>query len=223
MRLFCRKQASGPDAAIDPADITRIEVEKTRLRDLARTRRAEAYSIDSVNAAEQLAKQVINNVPLNETAVVAGYWPGRQEIDCRVLLEQLATIDRRLVMPVIVSPGQALEFRLWHPEMQMVPGRFGIPEPPPSAESLSPDILLVPLIGFDRQGQRIGMGGGFYDRTLEALRAEKPVLAVGVAFAVQELPSIPVLPHDQPLDWIVTEREAIRVKELTFDPYLFRR
>ena len=90
-------------------------------------------------------------------------------------------------------------------------GPFGIAEPKQSAEVLRPDVLLVPLLAFDRVGYRLGYGGGFYDRTLRELRALKPVLAIGVAFAAQETPETPRGSMDEKLDWVITEREAIEI------------
>ena len=92
----------------------------------------------------------------------------------------------------------------------MAAGAFGIPAPPPEAAEVVPEVLLVPLLAFDRAGHRVGWGAGFYDRTLETLRAARAIIAIGVAFAVQEVDFVPHGPHDQPLDWIVTEAEAIR-------------
>jgi len=93
----------------------------------------------------------------------------------------------------------------------METGPFGIQEPTAAAPVLRPDLLLVPLLAFDRSGHRLGYGGGFYDRTLRALRADGAVLAVGIAYAGQEVDAVPVAEYDQPLNWIVTEREAIEI------------
>ena len=93
----------------------------------------------------------------------------------------------------------------------MVEETFGTRAPMPDAPEMEPDLLIVPMLAFDRSGFRLGYGGGFYDRTLERLRSMKPVTAVGVAFAGQEVAYVPHDDLDQPLDWIVTEREAIRI------------
>ncbi|TJZ93056.1 5-formyltetrahydrofolate cyclo-ligase [Paracoccus gahaiensis] len=139
-------------------------------------------------------------------AVLAGYWPMRGEADPR---PALAAHDGPVVLPVVTGPARPLVFRLWQ-EDALQPGPFGTAHPPESAPVLTPSVLIVPLAGFDRAGNRLGYGGGFYDRTLELLRKSGPVKAIGLAFAVQELPAIPAEPFDQPLDLIVTDRGPIR-------------
>jgi 5-formyltetrahydrofolate cyclo-ligase len=107
-------------------------------------------------------------------------------------------------VPVILGPGQALRFREWSPGCAMVDGAFGARIPAEGAW-VEPEVVIVPLVGFDARGYRLGYGGGFYDRTLAGLRARHPVLAVGFAFAAQELPEVPIDEFDQRLDVIVTE------------------
>jgi 5-formyltetrahydrofolate cyclo-ligase len=115
-------------------------------------------------------------------------------------------------LPVIVGKGRPLMFRRWQPDAQLVPGEFRVMTPPPSAPEVIPKLLLVPLLAFDRAGYRLGYGGGFYDRTIAALRAAGDAVAVGVALAAQEVASVPRDDTDQPLDWIVTDLEAIDVR-----------
>ncbi|MGB3314889.1 MAG: 5-formyltetrahydrofolate cyclo-ligase [Albidovulum sp.] len=136
--------------------------------------------------------------------VLAGYMPMRTEIDCLPAMEaHVGPVG----VPVILAAATPLKFRAWNPEAKMVAGEFGalIPE---SGDWVVPDVLIVPLLAFDRRGFRLGYGGGFYDRTLEGLRARKPVTAIGFAYSVQEVPEVPIEPTDQPLDLIVTEREV---------------
>ena len=137
--------------------------------------------------------------------VVAGYWPIRDEADPR---PALARHRGPVVLPVVPGRAQPLIFRLWQGEA-LQPGSFGTAHPGPDCPVLRPDLVIVPLAGFDRAGHRVGYGGGFYDRTLALLRAEGPVLAVGLAYGVQELPAIPAEPFDAPLDLIVTDRALI--------------
>ncbi|WP_128254513.1 5-formyltetrahydrofolate cyclo-ligase [Falsirhodobacter deserti] len=134
--------------------------------------------------------------------VLAGYLPIRTEIDPR---PAMAAHDGPVCVPVIEAAAHPLRFRVWRPDAELVPGTFGI-DIPAKGEWLEPDIVILPLVAFDASGFRLGYGGGFYDRTLEMLRARRPVLAVGFAFAAQELPAVPVEPTDQPLDAIITER-----------------
>lgn len=137
--------------------------------------------------------------------VLAGYMPMRTEADP---LPAMAAHDGPVCVPVIEGPGLPLVFHRWTPEARMVPGAFGalIPE---DGVPLVPQVLIVPLLAFDRLGFRLGYGGGFYDRTLERLRAAGPVTAIGFAFAAQEVDAVPTEPTDQPLDLIVTENGCL--------------
>ncbi len=138
---------------------------------------------------------------------LSGYMAMRTEIDPTVAMEEAAA-HGPVCVPVIVGKGKPLRFRVWEPDSPMMAGNFGalIPE---SGAWLEPEILIVPLVAFDRAGGRLGYGGGFYDRTLEMLRANRPTLAIGFAFADQEAAGLPLEPTDQPLDMIVTENGVI--------------
>lgn len=138
---------------------------------------------------------------------LAGYAQMRTEIDPTAAMEE-ACAHGPVAMPVIRAAGEPLDFRAWTPESVMVPGPFGAKVPDQGA-LLIPEIVIVPLVAFSRHGGRLGYGGGFYDRTLEQLRAAKPTLAIGFAYAAQELDDLPLEPTDQPLDLIVTERGVI--------------
>jgi 5-formyltetrahydrofolate cyclo-ligase len=137
---------------------------------------------------------------------VAGYWPIRSEIDPRPLMSALGLLS---ALPIIDGPGLPLRFRTWRPGDPVQPGRLGTSEPGPDAAELVPDLVLVPLLAFDRRRHRLGYGAGFYDRTLAALRANGPVLAVGVAFAAQEVPDVPIDSWDEPLDLVLTEQGVV--------------
>ncbi len=140
-------------------------------------------------------------------AVAAFCWPIKHEPDVRDLLASWARAGARTALPVVVAEGQPLAFREWAPETALAPDRYGIPTPIAGAW-LTPDLILLPLNGFDAAGFRLGYGGGFFDRTLAAL-APRP-LAVGVGFEINRIDSIRPAPHDQRLDWIVTENGAFR-------------
>jgi 5-formyltetrahydrofolate cyclo-ligase len=138
-------------------------------------------------------------------AVIAGYSPIRTEIDPGPLLRKLASEGARLALPCITARGQSLKFRLWHPGERLLSGPLGILEPSPAAAEITPDIVLVPLAAFDRAGHRIGYGAGHYDRTLAQLRKSRSVTAIGLAFASQEVKTVPALQHDVALDYVLTE------------------
>lgn len=137
--------------------------------------------------------------------VLSGYWPMRSEADPRPAME---THDGPLCLPVVPGRAVPLVFRAWRGEA-LVSGPFGTLHPADSQPVLVPQVLIVPLAGFDARGNRIGYGGGYYDRTLQLLRETAPVTAIGLAFAVQELPDIPAEPFDQPLDLIVTDQGPV--------------
>ena len=139
--------------------------------------------------------------------VAAFCWPIKHEPDVRALLAAWAVAGVRAALPVVVAEGQALAFREWTPETQLDPDRYGIPTPS-TGEWLTPDLILLPLNGFDAAGYRLGYGGGYFDRTLAAL-TPRP-LAVGVGFEINRLNSIRPEAHDQRLDWIVTEDGAFK-------------
>ena len=141
--------------------------------------------------------------------VVSAFWPIRDEPDTLPLLAALAAHGFRTALPITVSRAAPLVFRQWRPGDPTDPGAMKIPEPLPGAKALDPDLLFVPLACFDRRGHRIGYGAGHYDRTLAALRATRPTTAVGVAYSTAQAPEIPDEPHDQRLDFILTERELI--------------
>ena len=130
------------------------------------------------------------------------YMPIRTELDPAAAV---ATHNGPLCLPVVDAPETPLSFRSWHEGAQMEEGAFGVMVPSDRTE-ITPEVLIVPLLAFDRRGFRLGYGGGFYDRTLEKLRAAGPVTAIGFAFAGQEMAHVPTEPTDQKLDLIVTDQ-----------------
>ena len=185
---------------------------KSHLRAEAALKRARAHAANPTAGATLSAVLPREALP-PEQAVVAGYWPFRTEIDPRPLMARLARLGVRLALPVAPPKGAEapLAFRAWSPQTPLAPGAFGVPEPGPECETLEPDLLLVPLLAFDRSGRRLGYGAGHYDRTLEGLRARRRIFALGLAFAAQEVARTPVHAHDQLIDAIVTEASYIAV------------
>ena len=142
-------------------------------------------------------------------AVVAGFMPMKSEINPLPLLRRLADAGARLALPAVAGRGKPLVMRAYAFGRPLATGVWGIREPTPDAPEVFPDILLVPLLAFDRRGHRIGYGAGYYDMTIAALRARKTVVAVGIAFATQEIAEVPATPRDARLDLVLTEREII--------------
>ncbi|HEX3182074.1 MAG TPA: 5-formyltetrahydrofolate cyclo-ligase [Beijerinckiaceae bacterium] len=138
----------------------------------------------------------------------AAYFPVRGEADPLPLLAELAAAGIETSLPRLAGRGKPLRFHLWRPGDALVDTPLGLREPSAGSPLLEPDLLIVPLAAFDRTGHRIGYGAGYYDATLAALTAKKQ-LAIGLAFAAQEVASIPAEPHDQPLAFVITERETI--------------
>jgi 5-formyltetrahydrofolate cyclo-ligase len=143
--------------------------------------------------------------------IISAFYPYQSEIDTRPLLGKLAGEGWTTCLPIVLGQGLPLEFRRWLPGEPTIAGVWGIPRPPATAPELEPDILIIPLLAFDRKGYRLGYGGGFYDRTLEKLRTRKTIIAIGVAYAAQEVDHVPVGEHDQPLDYVMTEKEIIKL------------
>ena len=142
--------------------------------------------------------------PLQPDAVVSAFAPMADELRIWPLLRRLSADGIRLALPVMQGKGNPLLFRAWAPGDAMDSGVWGIAEPKADKPALDPDVLLMPLLAFDRQGWRLGYGGGFYDRTLQGLRARKPVIAVGLGYDELEVDAVPRLDYDQRLDWVLT-------------------
>lgn len=181
---------------------------KAQLRLTAKAARAAARQAAGTATPDGFITQFLARVPVRPGAVVSGYFPIGDELDVRPLLARLAAIGHACALPVVDARDRPLGFRHWLPGQPTIPGPFRVPEPLPTAAAIEPSVVIVPLLAFDRRGHRLGYGAGFYDRTLASLRAGGAVLAVGAAFATQEVDAIPVGPEDQPLDWIVTDRHA---------------
>lgn len=184
---------------------------KAELRSVARERREHFHRHEGAAAARAVRDRFLARVPLAAGASVAGYCAFGSEFDPTPLMQALDARGHVLALPVVVRRAAPLVFRLWKPGDELTHHKFGMREPLPTQPQIEPDVLLVPLLGYDEQGNRIGYGGGFYDRTIAGLRARGRTRAVGVAYAVQRFERIPCGPHDQTLDWIVTEKAAIDV------------
>lgn len=178
---------------------------------LMRKRASVADSADHVamteRANDRLAALIVQGHREDVSqAVISGYMAMRGELDPR---GAMAAHPGPVCVPVIKGKAQPLEFHRWTPDGEMVEGAFKA-QIPARADPLVPQILVVPLLGFDGRGYRLGYGGGFYDRTLEKLRAAGRVLAIGFAYDAQQVARVPVDATDQPLDLIVTPERVIQ-------------
>jgi 5-formyltetrahydrofolate cyclo-ligase len=180
--------------------------QKATLRATSMARRATVAEALGREAAEAITRLFAREIVLPPGAVVAGYWPLAGELDPRPLLLDAAARGLRLAMPRMQGKGLPLAFHHWSEGEPLVPGPFRVMEPEAGAPLAHPDLVLAPLLAFDRRGHRLGYGAGFYDRTLAALRRRHPELvAIGIAFAAQEVAEVPVDEGDEPLDGVLTE------------------
>jgi 5-formyltetrahydrofolate cyclo-ligase len=181
---------------------------KQELRAKALAARDAMSDVERLAAAQAVAAR---GLPFDVApgAVVSGYSPIRSEIDPMPLMRQLASRGIKLALPTVKARGQSLIFRAWSVNDRLLLGSLGIPEPSPAAAEVVPDVMLVPLAAFDRAGHRIGYGAGYYDHTFSHLRKMNPIVGVGLAFALQEIETVPALSHDVALDYVLTEREAL--------------
>ena len=187
--------------------------DKAILRREGLARRDALPAADRAKAAEIIAARAFP-LAVAPGMIVSGYMPLKSEINPLPLMRKLAAAGARLALPVVAGRGQPLTMRAWAVGEALVAGVWGIREPGPEAPEVAPDILLVPLLAFDRRGQRLGYGAGYYDMTITALRARKPVVAVGIAFAAQVVEAVPTTPRDARLDLVLTEREVIDFRGL---------
>jgi 5-formyltetrahydrofolate cyclo-ligase len=184
--------------------------------DLRKTALDARDAMDAVARAAAGEKLAARGLPFEIAAgaIVSGYSPIRSELDPAPLMQKLAAQGARLALPAVPARGKSLVFRAWSPGDRLTLGPLGILEPSPATAELIPDIMLVPLAAFDRLGHRIGYGAGHYDFTLAHLRKAKPITAIGVAFAAQEIKTVPALAHDVALDYVLTEKKAFDFRSL---------
>lgn len=200
----------GADAEGEAVASAAIIDAKRSLRREMRERRSRAAQ-HAVDATARLTALLTAAVAPSPGTIVSGYWPMRDEIDPRGTLSALASLGCRTALPVVRGQGRPLLFRAWDWGDPLIEVDFGVREPVGEAEEVEPDLLLVPMLAFDRGGRRLGYGGGFYDRTLTALRGRHAIRAIGVAYAAQEVDAVPTAAYDALLDGICTEVEFIEL------------
>ncbi len=190
--------------------ISDLKVEKKAARAKASALRAGLHADLSLTAGARLAARGLP-IPLQPQCIIVSIFHSfGTEISTFEVFDALVRTGWITALPIVVAKNMPLLFRRWMPGEHLVSGLWDIQIPADTAEEVDPDVLLVPLLAFDRAGYRLGYGGGFYDRTLEKLRCIKPVTAIGLGYAGQEVDSVLRDEHDQKLDWIMTERETIK-------------
>jgi 5-formyltetrahydrofolate cyclo-ligase len=187
-----------------------VETDKAALRKQALTRRALVSGEERKAASAYMAGEGLRLArarPGVKTAAL--YWPIRDEADTFPLIRALADAGFTTALPAVQGAGEPMAFRRWAPGDRLMKAAYGLSEPEEEQALVQPDIVFAPLAGYDRRGYRIGYGKGHYDLTLESLRAGHKILVVGLAFSCQEVPEIPAEPHDQKLDFVITENDLI--------------
>ncbi|MBN9335716.1 5-formyltetrahydrofolate cyclo-ligase [Devosia sp.] len=180
-----------------------IEAEKALLRRTARSRREALSPEFRAEASKSISFQFFDKVAFGPEDAIAGYWRIRDEVDCQPILVRLMDSAQTVILPVVTGAEEPLQFRIWGADAPLYEAGFGTLAPSDLAPRAEPDLILMPLLGYDRTGTRLGYGGGYYDRTLAAM-TKRPML-VGLAFSAQALEHIPREAHDVPLDAVVTE------------------
>lgn len=184
--------------------------EKAALRERALTLRKAAFERHGSEAGRRLAAHGLDFLSPRPGSAVSGFAAIRDEIDPAALLDWLHREGFKLALPVMEGRGKPLILRAWAPGDEMSTVQWGIREPLASKAEVYPDVVLVPLLAFDRRGYRLGYGGGFYDRTLQKLRGRASVTAVGIAYDELEVDAVPHESYDQRLDWVLTPSGPIK-------------
>jgi 5-formyltetrahydrofolate cyclo-ligase len=190
---------------------TNITEQKSSLRAAALALRDALPPQQRQQAAEAIAARALP-VDVKPGTIAAAFMPMKTEINPLPLLRKFAAAGAQLALPCIDGRGRPLIMRAWKFGDEFKAGQWGIREPVPEAPQVQPNILIVPLACFDRAGHRVGYGAGYYDMTIHALRAQKPIIAIGIAFAAQEIAGVPATEHDERLDLVLTEKEVIEFR-----------
>lgn len=189
-----------------------FETEKAQMRQILSERRNE-ITPDSRHG-HNLKNVFLKHFSLTEELVLAGFWPMATELDLVPLLSELDRQGVTCGLPVVEATATPLIFRKWRTGDELDKGPYGTSHPSDRQDVIEPDMLLIPLLGFDLDGARLGYGGGYYDRTIEAMRSHSKVCCVGVGFDGQQVGCIPTGPYDQKMDWIVTPTRVIQCADL---------
>jgi 5-formyltetrahydrofolate cyclo-ligase len=187
---------------------TKTAEDKSALRQLVLARRDAMPAAERAAAVDAVLQRPFS-IAIAPGMIVSGYSPMKSEFNPVPLLRKCADAGARLALPVTPKRGNPLIMRAFAFGDELASGVWGIREPKPESPEVFPDVMLVPLAAFDRAGHRIGYGAGYYDMTIARIRAMKPVTAIGLAFAVQEIGKVPATSFDQQLDLVLTENEVI--------------
>jgi len=176
------------------------------LRNKAKAKRAALSLSFMQQAATQAADNFLQNIPLERQNIIAAYYAMNNELKVLPLVEKLWAKNKKICLPSVIENNQPMIFRAWQRGDELIAGAHDIKAPNESAPILVPDIIIMPLVAFDKSGNRLGYGKGYYDRTIAQM--DKKPLLVGYAYSVQEVESIEYESHDMPLDYLVSEKEV---------------
>ncbi len=183
----------------------KVSLAKNELRRQLKPQRETITSEEYEASRSKIAEIDLAPLSITSEKIVAGYYPVRREINCIKLLEKLHGRQITIALPVVRGDELSLHFKKWSPGDALKKGQLNILEPEGDAPNVTPDILFIPLLAFDKKGYRLGYGKGHYDRTLAELQNNASVTAVGIAYDTQEIPEVPFDQYDQRLDWILTQ------------------
>ncbi len=183
---------------------------KKDIRIYARSIRQDIHQKNGREFSEKINDHFFQTQHFMPRTVFAAYYPIGSEVNSRPLMDTLNEQGHLTALPIITSKEEPLIFRLYRSGDALTKGSFGVPEPSSHMPSIIPDFLIIPMLAFNSQGYRLGYGTGFYDRTLEDLRRIKPIKAIGVAYSGQKNDDVPFEDHDEKMDWIITEKGAIK-------------
>lgn len=182
-------------------------IDKASAREIAQSRRNSIPPQDRDVYGKKAAASFLQTFTLPQSSIISAYWPLPSEFDSRPLIYTLFNAGHRLALPAIIEKTQSLCFRFWQPGDKLAKTNLGVFEPLRNAEAVTPNIMIIPLLAIDARGNRLGYGGGYYDRALRALRITAPdLLAVGLGYSTQEISTLPYDENDEPLDWLLTEQ-----------------
>ncbi|MBN9343407.1 MAG: 5-formyltetrahydrofolate cyclo-ligase [Caedibacter sp. 38-128] len=195
-----------------------MQPEKLLLRSRAKEQRKNFCNslkeTDLFKLHQLISWKVLNFFSFKPSDIIAGYWPKAEEVDSRPLLENLFLQKYEVVLPITSKENKTLLFRRWSPHNSLKMGLHNTFEPHENQPLLLPDILFIPLLSFDKQGHRLGYGGGYYDQTLSTLKKIKSITTIGLAYDIQHVNQLPIEPHDEALQWIVTEKKIYNLSEV---------
>ncbi len=190
-----------------------INSSKFKLRNKFFELRKNISSEHALYVSQKIENKAEEIVKIFKPKVIAGFYPFKNEVNTLPLLRKLFSLGCKICMPVTPNNNKPLKFKEWHPNLILQKGRFGILEPPKTSRTIQPDLLLVPLLAYDKFGNRLGYGGGFYDRTLkELLIINKHTTSIGLAFEIQKCNKLPKNSFDVPLNSILNEKGFLHFK-----------